>query len=251
LTTTAPIADTTLELRRAKRRAKAARYREKYRDKYNAASRLYRKNNPDIAKASDARRHQKRQKEGWYKAYRSSPQIREKVTASNKRWRIANPDYSKSAKRKEYERDWLARNRLRKSQSTKIDRIKNPEKYRDRNRTYRLHKLATDPVFKLRTIARKRIWTCFRYKGHKKKLRTHELLGCTVAFFRNYIESLFSEGMTWDNHGDWHIDHIQPCCTFDLRLIAEQKKCFHYTNCQPLWRDAHLKKHKGNWRVSK
>jgi len=41
--------------------------------------------------------------------------------------------------------------------------------------------------------------------------------------------------MTWENQGDWHIDHIRPCNSFNLELEDEKTKCFHYTNLQPLW----------------
>jgi hypothetical protein len=52
-----------------------------------------------------------------------------------------------------------------------------------------------------------------------------------------YLESHFKTGMTWENHGKfgWHIDHIIPCASFDLTDLEQQKKCFHYTNFQPLW----------------
>ena len=49
--------------------------------------------------------------------------------------------------------------------------------------------------------------------------------------------------MAWDNYGtgqngkgtqEWQIDHIKPCASFDLSKESEQKKCFHYTNLQPL-----------------
>lgn len=32
--------------------------------------------------------------------------------------------------------------------------------------------------------------------------------------------------MSWENHGDWHVDHIRPCCSYDLTLEEEQKKMF-------------------------
>jgi len=58
------------------------------------------------------------------------------------------------------------------------------------------------------------------------------------------LETKFLEGMDWDNYGiyGWHIDHIKPCSLFNLENIEEQKKCFHYTNLQPLWAIDNLKK---------
>ena len=48
--------------------------------------------------------------------------------------------------------------------------------------------------------------------------------------------------MNWNNIGKWHIDHIKPCKSFDLTKSDEQKKCFHYTNLQPLWALDNIKK---------
>ncbi len=68
------------------------------------------------------------------------------------------------------------------------------------------------------------------------------LLGCNMAAFRERFESLFLPGMTWENQGKWHIDHIIPCSAFDLTIFEEQKKCFHYTNLQPLWAKDNMSK---------
>ena len=50
--------------------------------------------------------------------------------------------------------------------------------------------------------------------------------------------------MTWENYGleTWHLDHIKPVSKFNLLDVDEQKKCFHYTNLQPLWAKDNIKK---------
>ena len=45
----------------------------------------------------------------------------------------------------------------------------------------------------------------------------------------------FIDGMSWENHGYWHMDHIRPCNSFDFTKEEEIFMCFHYTNYQPLW----------------
>ena len=49
-------------------------------------------------------------------------------------------------------------------------------------------------------------------------------------------------GMTWENYGEWHLDHMRPCASFNLEDPEEQKKCFHWTNLQPLWAKDNLAK---------
>lgn len=68
-----------------------------------------------------------------------------------------------------------------------------------------------------------------------KKETTLSLIGCSKEFLLNYLRSKYQLGMTDENYGKWHIDHIKPCALFDLTDPEERKKCFHYTNLQPLW----------------
>jgi hypothetical protein len=81
-------------------------------------------------------------------------------------------------------------------------------------------------------------------KGSSKSKSTLELLGCNLDQLKQYIETLFKPGMTWGNHSKfgWHLDHIIPCSSFDLTDVEQQKKCFHYTNLQPLWAKDNIKK---------
>lgn len=96
-------------------------------------------------------------------------------------------------------------------------------------------KRAENPQYRLKANLRSRISHAIRGKGGYKSANTEKLLGCTISELRDYLESKFQDGMTWDNYGKWHIDHIIPCDAFDLTIKEEQEKCFHYTNLQPLW----------------
>jgi hypothetical protein len=72
-------------------------------------------------------------------------------------------------------------------------------------------------------------------KGNPKLETTMKLVGCSVEFLKQHLEKQFKKDMSWSNYGKWHIDHIKPCSKFDLSKPEEQRKCFHYTNLQPLW----------------
>jgi hypothetical protein len=71
---------------------------------------------------------------------------------------------------------------------------------------------------------------------NRKSAKSAELLGCTIQELKVHLESQFTDGMTWENRGQWHIDHIRPCASFDLSKPEEQRACFHFTNLQPKWR---------------
>lgn len=101
-----------------------------------------------------------------------------------------------------------------------------------------------DPIFKLIDNIRKRINNAI--KTNSKSENTIRLLGCTIEDLKIHLESMFKNGINWNNYGDWHIDHIRPCNSFDLSKPKEQRKCFHYSNLQPLWAVDNLKK-SGKW----
>ena len=155
--------------------------------------------------------------------------IRKKHSINNKdKIRIQRSKYTKkhADKKAVYDKKYRSDNR------EKIAKYKYNWEYKNRN----------DPIFKIRKNLRRRINHVL--KGNNKSQHSFELIGCTAQEFKIYIESKFLPGMSWDNYGNkgWHIDHIKPCCTFDLSKPEEQRKCFHYTNQQPLWAEENLKK---------
>lgn len=121
-----------------------------------------------------------------------------------------------------------------------INAKKYREKYRDKINKQRKKKRKTNINFKLRTIISNRIRMAL-VRGSKNS-KSYDLLGCSWEYLKLFLERQFLEDMTWDNYGQWHIDHIKPCCSFDLTDIEQQKLCFHYTNLQPLWATDNLKK---------
>jgi hypothetical protein len=76
----------------------------------------------------------------------------------------------------------------------------------------------------------------------RKNETTIQSLGCSGKFFANYIEKQFKPGMTWENYGEWHIDHIRPWASINMNNPEEVKQCRHYTNLQPLWAEDNLSK---------
>jgi hypothetical protein len=67
-------------------------------------------------------------------------------------------------------------------------------------------------------------------------------LGCTIPELRIYLEGQFQPGMTWDNYGEWHIDHKEALAKFDLSDRTQLLKACHFTNLQPLWAASNFSK---------
>lgn len=94
-------------------------------------------------------------------------------------------------------------------------------------------KRRNDGAYRMVKSLRHKLWKFGKGLNYSDKLR--RATGCTQGQLKAHIESLFVEGMSWDNYGEWHIDHIKPCAAFDLSNELEFNKCFHYSNLQPLW----------------
>lgn len=100
-----------------------------------------------------------------------------------------------------------------------------------------------DPMFKLkgdiRTMIRLSVKNRTNYSFIKTK-STEEILGCSIDEFIEYLQNKFEDGMTLENHGLWHIDHVIPLST--AKNEEDVYKLCHYTNLQPLWAEDNLKK---------
>lgn len=115
----------------------------------------------------------------------------------------------------------------------KKTREQRPEIVREWKRQYHLRQLSK-PEYRLRKNIRARIALCIKRGKGKKDRGTVEILGCTTAFLRKYLETRFQDGMSWENYGThWHVDHAKPLAS--AQSIEEIYALCHYTNLQPLW----------------
>lgn len=90
-----------------------------------------------------------------------------------------------------------------------------------------------DKLFKLSQLLRRRTRGALKSKKFKKNKKFKEYIGCSIKELADHLEKQFKVGMSWDNHGEWHIDHIIPLSSAENE--AEIYKLSHYTNLQPLW----------------
>ena len=144
--------------------------------------------------------------------------------------------------RKKYKQNWsylrnyvLKNNKFPKEKTTKLESIK---KYRAHEKERR----KTDSCFRIANNLRGRLRLALKSQRTSKKNNTLKYIGCDKKFLRTYLESKFTNGMSWDNYGLWHIDHIKPISLFNLSIEEEIYKSMHYSNLQPLWAIDNLRK---------
>jgi hypothetical protein len=194
-------------------------------EKEKATARLWQQRNKDKIKIYNERRRE--QKKKWWNENKARLEPSRKLRRKEHYWNNREECLARS---KEYQRQ-------------------NPEKYREIKQRWEQRNFKRfreiqkqwqaerrkDPYYRLAKNMSSRISQAIARKG-KKCERTAKILGCSLDSFRIYLESKFETGMTWENYGKvWHVDHIIPCAVFDLSKAAHQKRCFHFSNLQPLF----------------
>jgi hypothetical protein len=135
-----------------------------------------------------------------------------------------------------YYRDYWARNKDKKAAKGRRHYQNRKSQINDRRRAYQQGNLQA----RLAATLRSRLSVAIR--GRQKGGSAISMLGCSIDDFKRYIEIQFEHGMTWDNWGEWHIDHIRPLDSFDLTIAEDVSVACHYTNMQPMWSRSNLSK---------
>jgi hypothetical protein len=149
---------------------------------------------------------------------------KEHILQKQREWREANRQYVV-----DYEKQYHIQHKEKRS-------LQNANNYKKNKENIKQKKLLLEKSninYLLKKRLRTRLWHSL--KNNQKSGSAVSDLGCSIAELKIHLESLFELGMTWDNYGEWHIDHIKPLSSFDLSIPEQFKDACHYTNLQPLW----------------
>jgi len=113
---------------------------------------------------------------------------------------------------------------------------------RDKINAYLQERRKKDVDFVVMNNLRRRFRIWLKRKGEKKSTSIKSLIGCSKKKLVQHLEKQFQPGMTWENYGKWHIDHIKPLSKFNIKNKKEVAMAMHYTNLQPLWATENQKK---------
>jgi hypothetical protein len=198
-------------------RTRSATWKAENPEKVKESWARYLSENADKRKASIAKydAEHKEEKKAYSEKYRAENP--EKLKARGEKYRAENPDKRKAS----------------------VSKYASAHK-KERNEHLK-HRRKSDPLFKLAQGVRSLIRLAFTDKGYKKGTKTANIIGCSFEEFKQHLEGLFLDGMTWENQGsEWHIDHFMPLA----RAKTEEEIYIlnHYSNLRPLWAEDNLSK---------
>lgn len=194
-------------------------------DPIKERSRRWRQENPEKAKELDRLSRSKNA---------------EKRSAQSKAWREKNLD-----KALESSRAYYAANREKLLAMARERRRSNPEKVASVKLKHYHAVQKHKPEFKAAEAARRALKRTLNRTGNTKRKRTEGELGYSFETLRSHLENNFSDGMSWDNYGEWHIDHIVPVMEMIRLGITCPKKINALSNLRPVWSHENISKGDG------
>lgn len=158
---------------------------------------------------------------------------------ADKKWRDSNKEYMSNKSK-----TWYEQNKEHRKQYLKEYREKNIDKIRETKRNYEKTRKHNDPIYKLINNFRTAIYQVLKENKVQKNGRYFEILQYSPENLIEHLENKFKDGMTWDNYGEWHVDHIKPISSFNIQEIGDDSfmSCWCLENLQPLWGDENIRK---------
>ena len=158
------------------------------------------------------------------KKYELKPEIKKRKSENHKKWSEQNKEHLK-----EYIKEY---------------RKNNVDKIRETKRNYERNRKTNDPLYKLVANFRTAIWTVLKENNMDKYGHYFEILRYTPDELAIHLEKQFTSDMTWENYGEWHVDHKKPITSFNFQEMGDDEfmKCWSLDNLQPLWGEENIRK---------
>ena len=150
---------------------------------------------------------------------------------------------TKERKRKNYDK-WYENNKEHRKEYLKEYRENNIEKIRKTKRDYERNRKARDPLYKLISNFRTAIYQVLKESNVDKNEHYFDVLPYSQEELIQHLENQFTDDLTWDNYGEWHVDHIIPISSFNIQEMGDEEfiKCWSLENLQPLWGEENIRK---------
>jgi len=147
-------------------------------------------------------------------------------------------------KKLEYHKKWAEQNKEHLNNYIKEYREKNVDKIRKTKRDYERNRKHNDPTYKLIANFRTAIYTVLKENNMDKYGHYFDILRYSPEELVVHLENQFTEGMEWDNYGEWHVDHRLPITSFKFKEVGDNEfmRCWELNNLQPMWGDENISK---------
>ena len=151
---------------------------------------------------------------------------------ADKKWRDSNKKYMDNKSK-----IWYEQNKEYRKKYLKEYREKNIDKIRKVKRDYEKNRKASDPAYKLISNFRTAIYQVLKENNVEKNKHYFDILKYTPEELISHLEKQFTDSMTWENYGEWHVDHRMPISSFVFESVDDDSfiKCWSLENLQPMW----------------
>ena len=139
---------------------------------------------------------------------------------------------------------WYEDNKDKWNTYIKEYRENNVDKIRQIKRDYERNRKATDPLYKLISNFRTAIYQVLKESNVEKNKHYFDILQYTPEQLITHLELQFKDTMSWDNYGEWHVDHKLPITHFNIVEMGDDEfiKCWSLDNLQPMWGVENIRK---------
>ena len=209
-------------------------YSIKNKEKIKIKSKKYREENKEKVKEHKKKYYNENIEKVKVKNKKYREENKEKLRINNKEYRDKNKEKYKEKREKNKEKNSKNfkeyynehkeyfkehRKRYHESEKGKAQKLKWCNEYNAKNKH----------VVLWRTLLRRMI---VQLKTEKTE-STETMLGYSATDLKLHIENNWLSGMTWENYGEWHVDHIRSVATFDSTDLPSVVNAL--SNLNPMW----------------